>query len=480
MLAVALPLESTLFLNSKKQQLRASSSSTFFSGAGGNRRNFIAIPSTHRHVQRLPVVTATVKRTKDYVLDKVVEREKKVKVVNKVKNILVKQPGKVMSLRDLGRYRHYIGLQAKRRFVSLLRKFPGVFIIFEEGAGSLEVNKWDPELAVTFEQKKLEATPQEDYEEITVSGRVPKFPRLTLPRGYKLPRKEKEKLLKFQQVPLLSPYDDSRDLNPASKQAEKRAVALVQELLHLTLEKKTLVDHLTHFRSDFKFSQRLRGMLIRHPEIFYVSFKGQRDSVFLREAYNENSQLLEKDPLVLAKEKLAALVKIDKSAMKVLDESESGSEDDDGSWSDDEDMSPETREFLEERRRRREVMIALRPKVEPCCGPTFPAAMKAASLLTAAAATYTLLIGFLGIARDGCERKKCGSSQGECFPEDHPGQEEHANELVAVSPVLARRPTEDGRIRSVHAYFRITIGSLFLLKRRNVAKFLVKITQYRI
>ncbi|XP_024518872.1 protein WHAT'S THIS FACTOR 1 homolog [Selaginella moellendorffii] len=448
MLAVALPLESTLFLNSKKQQLRASSSSTFFSGAGGNRRNFIAIPSTHRHVQRLPVVTATVKRTKDYVLDKVVEREKKVKVVNKVKNILVKQPGKVMSLRDLGRYRHYIGLQAKRRFVSLLRKFPGVFIIFEEGAGcmycrltasaeaqykeemelrkqledsavfrlrkflmmsvdrrilvskiihlrhdlglsdgfhtqfpakypeyfklvdtamgpALEVNKWDPELAVTFEQKKLEATPQEDYEEITVSGRVPKFPRLTLPRGYKLPRKEKEKLLKFQQVPLLSPYDDSRDLNPASKQAEKRAVALVQELLHLTLEKKTLVDHLTHFRSDFKFSQRLRGMLIRHPEIFYVSFKGQRDSVFLREAYNENSQLLEKDPLVLAKEKLAALVKIDKSAMKVLDESESGSEDDDGSWSDDEDMSPETREFLEERRRRREVMIALRPKVEP-------------------------------------------------------------------------------------------------------------------
>ncbi|CAI9771667.1 unnamed protein product [Fraxinus pennsylvanica] len=50
-------------------------------------------------------------------------------------------------------------------------------------------------------------------------------------------------------------------------------------------------------------------MLIRHPDMFYVSLKGDRDSVFLREAYH-NSQLIENDKLLLIKEKLRALVNV--------------------------------------------------------------------------------------------------------------------------------------------------------------------------
>ncbi|XWS76892.1 hypothetical protein CRYUN_Cryun01aG0216900 [Craigia yunnanensis] len=42
-----------------------------------------------------------------------------------------------MSLRSLGRYRRDLGLQKRRRFIALLRKFPGVFEIMEEGAFSL-------------------------------------------------------------------------------------------------------------------------------------------------------------------------------------------------------------------------------------------------------------------------------------------------------------------------------------------------------
>lgn len=45
------------------------------------------------------------------------------------------------------------------------------------------------------------------------------------------------------------------------------------------------------------------------PDMFYVSLKGDRDSVFLREAYR-NSQLIDKSHLVLLKEKMRALVAV--------------------------------------------------------------------------------------------------------------------------------------------------------------------------
>ncbi|KAI3831982.1 hypothetical protein MKX03_006356 [Papaver bracteatum] len=80
-------------------------------------------------------------------------------------------------------------------------------------------------------------------------------------------------------------------------------------MLSFCVEKRTLVDHLMHFREEFRFSQQLRGMLIRHPDMFYVSLKGERDSVILREAYRD-SQLIEKDRLLLIKEKFRSLVAV--------------------------------------------------------------------------------------------------------------------------------------------------------------------------
>lgn len=63
---------------------------------------------------------------------------------------------------------------------------------------------------------------------------------------------------------------------------------------------------------------KVYGMLIRHPEYFYVSRKGSRDTVFLRRAFEEihapgNRKeycLIDKHPLVLVKEKFAALMEV--------------------------------------------------------------------------------------------------------------------------------------------------------------------------
>ncbi|XP_062232189.1 protein WHAT'S THIS FACTOR 1 homolog, chloroplastic-like [Phragmites australis] len=339
------------------------------------------------------VAQAAVKRRKEVPFDNVIQRDKKLKLVLKLRNILVAQPDRVMSLRDLGRFRRDLGLTRKRRLIALLKRFPGVFEVIEEGVYSLkfrltpaaerlyldelhlkneseglavtklrkllmmsldrriliekiahlkhdlalppefrdticlrypqyfrvvrmdrgpglELTHWDPELAVSAaELAEEENRAREAEERNLIIDRPLKFNRVKLPKGLKLTRGEARRIAQFKEMPYISPYSDFSHLRPGSAEKEKHACGVVHEILSLTLEKRTLVDHLTHFREEFRFSQSLRGMLIRHPDMFYVSFKGDRDSVFLREAYRD-SQLVEKNKLVLIKEKMRALVAV--------------------------------------------------------------------------------------------------------------------------------------------------------------------------
>lgn len=338
-------------------------------------------------------VRAAVKRRKELPFDNVIQRDKKLKLVLKIQKILASQPDRVMSLRQLGKYRRELGLTKKRRFIALLKKFPGVFEIVEEGVYSLkfkltpeaerlyleelkirnamedllviklrkllmmslekrillekiahlrtdlglplefrdtickrypqyfkvvqtergsalELTHWDPELAVSAAEIWEEENRVRELEERDlIIDRPPKFNRVKLPKGLILSKGEMRRLSKFRDMPFISPYSDFSGLRSGTAEKEKHACAVIHEMLSLTVEKRTLVDHLTHFREEFRFSQQLRGMLIRHPDMFYVSLKGDRDSVFLREAYSD-SQLKEKDQLLVIKEKLRALVSV--------------------------------------------------------------------------------------------------------------------------------------------------------------------------
>ncbi|QHN79183.1 protein WHAT'S THIS FACTOR 1 homolog, chloroplastic-like [Arachis hypogaea] len=88
---------------------------------------------------------------------------------------------------------------------------------------------------------------------------------------------------------------------------EKMNVGLVHEVLSLTLWKKALIVKLGHFRREFALPDRLNVLLLKHPGIFYVSNKYQIYTVLLREAY-VGSELVEKDPLVVVKEKFGELM----------------------------------------------------------------------------------------------------------------------------------------------------------------------------
>lgn len=351
---------------------------------GGNLRK--------SHVAFQPI-RAVVKRRKELPFDNVIQRDKKLKLVMKIRRILVQQPDRIMSLKELGKFRRDLGLEKKRRLIALLKKFPAVFEVVEEGAfslkfkltaeaerlyleelkirnemegllviklrkllmmsvdkrillekiahvksdfglplefrdtichrypqyfrvvatergPSLELTHWDPDLAVSAAELAEEENRVRELEEKNlIIDRPPKFNRVKLPKGLNLTKGEMRKISQFRDIPYISPYSDFSGLKAGTPEKEKHACGVVHEILSLTLEKRTLVDHLTHFREEFRFSQQLRGMLIRHPDMFYISLKGDRDSVFLREAYR-NSQLIDKDRLLIIKEKLRALVTV--------------------------------------------------------------------------------------------------------------------------------------------------------------------------
>lgn len=168
---------------------------------------------------------------------------------------------------------------------------------------ALELVSWDPHLAIPLPSPKTESRG-------LIVDRPLKFKRLKLRRGLNLKRRHHDYLIKFEELPNICPYTTSvNEFSKESMETEKRACNVVREVLGMAIEKRTLIDHLTHFRKEFGLPNRLRGMLVRHPELFYVSLKGMRDSVFLVEGYDDNGVLIEKDEMLVIKERLMELVR---------------------------------------------------------------------------------------------------------------------------------------------------------------------------
>lgn len=132
------------------------------------------------------------------------------------------------------------------------------------------------------------------------------FP-LKFPASYKKVYRYNGKIEHFQKREYLSPYADARDLKAGSLEFDKRAVAVMHELLSFMIEKRLVTDYLTHFRREFVMPQKLMRLLLKHFGIFYVSERGKRFSVFLKEAY-EGSELIGKHPLVVWKEEVLSHV----------------------------------------------------------------------------------------------------------------------------------------------------------------------------
>ncbi|CAI0465920.1 unnamed protein product [Linum tenue] len=185
----------------------------------------------------------------------------------------------------------------------LCNDHPDKFKIVETSYGrALELVSWDDQLAV--------AIPPRVVSRDLIVDRPLKFKRLQLRKGLNLKRRHEGFLIKFSELPDVCPYHTTmEEFSKESMEAEKRTCALVREVLGLTVEKRTLLDHLTHFRKEFGLPNKLKGLILRHPEVFYMSLKGVRHSVFLVEGFSEKGKLFERDDTSVIKDKLMHLVR---------------------------------------------------------------------------------------------------------------------------------------------------------------------------
>ncbi|KAL3647362.1 Protein ROOT PRIMORDIUM DEFTIVE 1 [Castilleja foliolosa] len=137
---------------------------------------------------------------------------------------------------------------------------------------------------------------------------------VNFPPGFKIGKYYKIAVWKWQRLPYWSPYEDvtgydMRSLE-AQKRMEKRAVAMIHEILSLTVEKKMTLERIAHFRMAMCLPKKLKEFVLQHQGIFYISTRGNHGklhTVFLREAYRKG-ELVEANGLYLARRRLAELV----------------------------------------------------------------------------------------------------------------------------------------------------------------------------
>ncbi|XP_039043177.1 protein WHAT'S THIS FACTOR 1 homolog, chloroplastic-like [Hibiscus syriacus] len=231
--------------------------------------------------------------------------EQSIKGVEYVTRILMMSVDKRIQLDKISHFRRDFGLPIDFRN-KWVNQYPQHFRVVKskDGVEILELVNWNPAWAITeLEKKALGLNDGIGREPGVLSLSFP----LKFPSNYKKVYRYGGKIDHFQKRSYFSPYADARELKAGSLEFDKRAVAIMHELLSFSIEKRLVTDHLTHFRRELVMPQKLMRLLLKHFGIFYVSERGKRFSVFLTEAY-EGSELIEKCPLVVWKDKVLSFV----------------------------------------------------------------------------------------------------------------------------------------------------------------------------
>lgn len=140
------------------------------------------------------------------------------------------------------------------------------------------------------------------------------------PPGMRLSKNFRAKVKEWQSLPYVGPYEavSGKKKSKAGMMAmEKRAVSIVHEFLSLTVEKMVEVEKISHFRKWFGIDLNIRDLFLDHPGIFYLSTKGKRHTVFLREAY-ERGCLIQPNPIYDARRRLLDLVALERRGLPAV------------------------------------------------------------------------------------------------------------------------------------------------------------------
>ncbi|KAL9331418.1 hypothetical protein ACSQ67_001028 [Phaseolus vulgaris] len=258
------------------------------------------------HPLRRNTCCRVTKKMKELILlERVVVKQQEMEAVKRVKKLLMMSVSGTLRLHALRMIRRELGLPEDFR-ESILGKFSRDFKLI--GLEVVELVDCDAELGLA----EVEKWREREYIEKWLSEFETQFAfPISFPTGFKIERGFRERLKNWQRLSYTKPFERKEVVRVRTcggiERYEKRAVAVLHELLSLTVEKMVEVDQLVHFRRDLGIEVNLRELLLRHPGIFYISTKGKTLTVFLREAYVKGG-LIEPNPVYEARRNILDLV----------------------------------------------------------------------------------------------------------------------------------------------------------------------------
>lgn len=216
--------------------------------------------------------------------------------VNKVRKLLMMSKNKRIPLSKIHHCRLLFGIPDD--FRDRVVKYPDYLkiVVDNDGKKVLELVNWDPNLAVS--QLEKEFMVNEDKVK-----RAFKFP-VKHGKDLDLDVEDSRKLNILNTLPLVSPYSDGERLELWSLEAEKYRVGVLHEFLNLTLKKRASIHHIVEFKEEFCLTKHTYDMLKKQPRTFYLAGTEMNWVVFLKDAYDESGNLINKDPQVVFNEKL--------------------------------------------------------------------------------------------------------------------------------------------------------------------------------
>ncbi|EFJ28498.1 hypothetical protein SELMODRAFT_411330 [Selaginella moellendorffii] len=235
-------------------------------------------------------------------------------LVENLRKLLMMSEGEKICLKRIALLREPLGLPHDFE-QNLVHKYPQYFDVviakdkkYRDLQPFLKLTSWDPLLAISRREADAEESERDPH-----SFRM-RFPGVKFVRG-----RDAQFLKSFQMLEFPSPYDPNHGYPKLSREAVKRAVAVIHEFLCLTQESKALVDSIAEIRRETGIPKKIGELICRHPGIFYLSWKGalarhpHMEVVYLKEAYSKPyegerlkaARLLRKGPLVQVKEAMA-------------------------------------------------------------------------------------------------------------------------------------------------------------------------------
>ncbi|CAB68190.1 putative protein [Arabidopsis thaliana] len=238
--------------------------------------------------------------------EEIIHQSHEADTVERLCRVLMMMRSKTVSLRSLHSLKFDLGLPDNYE-KTLVMKYPDHFCFVKASNGNpcLKLVKWRDEFAFSALQKRNEdndvSGEESRYREFKRGQSTLTFP-MSFPRGYGAQKKVKAWMDEFQKLPYISPYDDPSNIDPESDLMEKRAVAVLHELLSLTIHKKTKRNYLRSMRAELNIPHKFTRLFTRYPGIFYLSLKCKTTTVILKEGYRRG-KLVDPHPLTRLRDK---------------------------------------------------------------------------------------------------------------------------------------------------------------------------------